>query len=135
MLTNSTVEILNKLATESDSLYSEGGLLYKYSFGHRCAHSDVSKPLGSSTDNPAETIELFICSAVSTPFPKVILPRFNGHQCLTDEVSNAKIQAANKCAGPLVLHTSGLCCRALYKEGNSENGNSLNHWSFKRYWA
>jgi hypothetical protein len=71
MLTNSTVDILNKLTSESDSLYSEGGLLYKYSFGHRCAHTDLSDIEDSVTDNEVETLELFISSAVSTPFSKV----------------------------------------------------------------
>ncbi|MCL6417918.1 hypothetical protein MIB92_19880 [Aestuariirhabdus sp. Z084] len=71
MLTIPTVEILNKLASESDTLYSQGGLLYKYSFGHRCAHSDLSNIEGVATNNEVETLEFFIASAVSDPYPVV----------------------------------------------------------------
>ncbi|MCC4262865.1 hypothetical protein LL240_00125 [Oceanimonas baumannii] len=75
MLTSSTVELLNRLASESDSLYSDGGLLYKYSFGHRCAHTYLSKFDDSATDNEVGTLELFISCAVNTPYPKVVSPK------------------------------------------------------------
>ena len=75
MLTGSTVKILNKLASESNVLYPEGGLLYRYSFGHCCAHTDLSKIVGASTDNPVEVLELFISSAVSSPCSNFASPQ------------------------------------------------------------
>ncbi len=70
MLTSSTVKMLNDLAAKSDALYSEGGLLYKYSFGHRCAHTDLSNTIDISTGSDVEKLELFIASAIDNPFPE-----------------------------------------------------------------
>jgi hypothetical protein len=70
MLTSSTVRILNDLAAKSDALYSQGGLLYKYSFGHRCAHTDLSNVIDISTSIDVEKLELFIASAIDNPFPE-----------------------------------------------------------------
>ena len=68
MLTKSTVDILNKLSAESDKLYSEGGLLYKYSYGHRCAHTDLQEFESENVENPIEAIESFLSSAIEKPF-------------------------------------------------------------------
>lgn len=70
MLTSSTVRILNDFAAKSDALYSQGGLLYKYSFGHRCAHIDLSNTNDISTNSEVEKLELFIASAIDNPFPE-----------------------------------------------------------------
>lgn len=74
MLTSSTVRILNKLSSESDLLYSQGGLLYKYKYGHRCAHSDLNRFDGTLSENVIEPLELFLSSALGTMYPEVVAP-------------------------------------------------------------
>lgn len=72
MLTTPTVKLLNNLASESHSLYTEGGLLYKYSFGHCCAHTDISKINGTVSDDIIAALEFFLSSALNTSHPKSI---------------------------------------------------------------
>ena len=72
MLTKEIVNVLNEISKISDALYDEGGFLYKYIYGHRCAHTDVAENKINRIEDAEEVLGLFITSATSTPFPKAV---------------------------------------------------------------
>lgn len=75
MLSNNTRDYLNDLAAVSDALYQEGGVYYKYDYGHRIAHIELDRVNGKVQENYIQTIELFWESALSTPYPESSTPR------------------------------------------------------------
>lgn len=70
MLSNNTRDYLNELAIVSDVLYQEGGVYYKYDYGHRTAHFEIDKVNGKAQENHIQAIELFWESALSNPYPE-----------------------------------------------------------------
>jgi hypothetical protein len=72
MLSKITVDFLGELSKTSEELYQEGGLLYKYHFGHRCAHTDLNDIPGKKCENKTSIvseIEKFIYCAITDPNP------------------------------------------------------------------
>lgn len=79
MLTIETASHLNKGCKLSDSIYEQGGLIYKYTFGYHRAHSFIEERILSKAINPSffessevNTISLFFESALVQPFPESI---------------------------------------------------------------
>ena len=89
MLSKHTTRLLDGASAKSDEIYSEGGLIYLYTFGYKRAHSFIDYEILKKTTiskkfdrDEIEKLKNFFTCALEHPYPEKV---YNSINIFTDE--------------------------------------------------